>query len=337
MIKYILTTNPGIEDIVIAEVKEKLKLNAKQGEFAGRVELETENWKRLLKLRSIYHIIRFVDKFKFKTLNDIYKKLCSLEIPELINASSFRVTSKRRGVHKFSSMELQKIAGQALVDKYHKKVSLKEFDIEILVDAYGNECFVGVCLTKESLHKRYERVFDHPTALKHPLAYAMLKLADVKAGFSLLDPFCGSGTIPIEAALNFDGRIKIFASDINEEFIKGARTNAEKAGVKELIKFKIADASQLNKFYSKNFFDVVITNPPYGARMRIKNLKQLYKNFLESAASILKQHGKIVVIALRANSFRDLVFKTKLYCLEHERVVDLGNLWPHIFVLRKLN
>ena len=334
--KFILTTNPGIEDIVIAEVKEKLKLYAKPGEFAGRIELETENWKKLLKLRSIYHIIRFASKFKFKTPNDIYKKLLSLEIPELAKAPSFRVTSKRRGIHEFSSMELQKIAGQALVDKYHKKVSLKEFDTEILIDTYGNECLVGVCLTKESLHKRYERVFDHPTALKHPLAYAILKLANVKNGFSLLDPFCGSGTIPIEAALNFNGRIKIFASDISKEFVKGAKANAKKA-VKSSIDFKIADAAQLDKFYSKEFFDAIITNPPYGARMRIKNLKQLYKNFLESAASVLKQHGKIVVIVLRANSFRDLVFKTKLYCLEHERVVDLGNLWPHIFVLRKLN
>ena len=336
--KYLLTTNPGIEDIVIEEVKEKLKLKARQWFVAGRVEVESKKniGEKLKKLRSIYHVIREVSIFEFESLNDIYEKVKKLSIKELEKANSFRVTGKRRGKHDFKSIDLQKVVGSAIVEKYGKKVDLKGYDVEILAEVYGNKCFIGVCLTDESLHKRFVKAFEHPAAIKMPLAYAMLKLAKIKKGQKLLDPFCGSGSIIIEAALVYGNSIKVYASDIEQKYIEGAKENAKVADVNSLINFKVANANKLDEYYESNFFDVIVTNPPYGIRLRKKHLKWLYRDFLETAHKVLKENGKIVVITSRANSFRDLIFKTKKYVLEHERVVSLATLWPHIFVLRKI-
>ena len=341
--KFVLTTNPGIEDIVEQEIKEKFraKFLGKFFGLQGKVLIETskKNLKKILNLRSIYHAIKYIGEFEIskskKGLDEIYKNLKKIEIEELEKAKSFRVTSQRVGEHDFTSIQIQKFAGQALLEKYGKKVDLKNFDLNVICDVVGNKCFIGLQLTKESLHKRFERIFNHPAAIKAPLAYAMLKLANLQKNEILLDPFCGGGTIPIEAAQIYNGKIKIFASDINEKFIEGAKLNAKSAKVEDFIKFKVADARKLDKFYTK--VNKIVTNPPYGIRMaKEKNIKPIYFNFLLSASKILDKDGRIVLITLRAGSFRYLVFKTKKFSILHERVVESGGLYPHIFILKKI-
>ncbi|RMF31871.1 MAG: methyltransferase domain-containing protein [Candidatus Nitrosothermus koennekii] len=332
---YILTTNPGIEDIVELEVREKLdgKTIQKFLGLAGRVLVDTNESKRLFSLRSIYHIIRYIDQFEIDRLDDIYDYLKTIEIEEMNNANTFRVTSNRIGEHDFTSIDIQRVAGQAIVDRYAKRVDLENYDIDIICDVIGNRCIVGVKLTRESLHKRYKHRFVHPAAIKAPLAYAMLRLASIKEG-SLLDPFCGGGTIVIEAASIYD-KLKIYASDINEEYIEGAKKNAEAAGVKERIEFRVCNAEKLDKYYTS--IDAIVTNPPYGIRMGKKiNLKELYKNFLIAASKVINKDGRLVIITRKAVSFRKLTLNTNKFYLEHERVVESGDLYPHIFVLRRL-
>jgi len=339
--KFLLTTNPGIEDIVEKEIKERFK--AKVSRFMnlqGKVLVETseKNLQKIFKLHSIYHIIKFIDHFEISTskkgLNEIYKKMKKIEIEEMKKAKSFRVTSQRIGKHAFTSVQIQKFAGQALVDKYNKKVDLKNFELNVICDVIGNKCVVGLQLTKDSLHKRFKRVFNHPAAIKAPLAFAMLKLANIKENEILLDPFCGGATIPIEAALVYDKKIKIFASDVNEKFLEGAKQNAKAAKV-DFIDFKLANARRLEEFYDS--VDKIITNPPYGVRMsKNKNLRGLYFDFLNSAEKVLNDKGRIVLITLRAGSFRVIVFRTKKFKIVEERVVESGGLYPHIFVLEKL-
>jgi 23S rRNA G2445 N2-methylase RlmL len=339
----LLTTNPGIEDIVEKEVEEVLEAEASRFHgLPGRVsvEIREEKLAKVFSLRSIYHAVRHVSLFEIRTgeegLLDVYNGLKNIEIEDLKNAETFRVTCQRIGEHAFTSVQVQKHAGQAIVDKYGKKVSLKSFDVNVVCDVIGSRCYVGVQLTRESLHKRFERLFNHPAAIKAPLAYGMLKIAGVNDGDVLLDPFCGGGTIPIEAAQVWDGRITIFGSDINNGFLEGARRNAKAAGVEKHISFRIADARRLEEFYDSNI-DRIVTNPPYGVRMgREKNLRETYFNFLNSASKIMKPDSRIVTISLKATAFRNTVFQTKRFKLVHERVVETGGLYPHIFVLEKL-
>lgn len=341
--KFLLTTNVGIEDIVKKEIKEnfKAKIFPKFFGLQGRVLIETKekNLEKIFKLRSIYHVTKFIDSFEIETkekgLQTIYENLKRIEIEDMKKAKSFRVTGERIGKHEFTSIQVQKFAGQALVEKYGKKVDLENFDVNVFVEVIGRKCWVGVRLTRESLHKRFKKPFNHPAAIKAPLAYAMLRLAEVKEGETILDPFCGGATLPIEAAQVYDEKIRIFASDISKKFLEDAKKNAKAAKVKKYIKFKICDARRLEECY--NFeINKIITNPPYGVRMGKGNLKPLYSKFLVSALKILSENGKIVIINLKANSFRNIVFKTKKFSISHERVVEAGGLYPHIFVLERI-
>jgi 23S rRNA G2445 N2-methylase RlmL len=343
-IKVLLTTNPGMEDIVREEVREVLGLEANIFQnLPGKLVVESDEksiWKAF-SLRSIYHVVKYVASFEIRKntegLMDIYNELKGIEIDDLVNSNTFRVTSQRIGEHAFTSIQVQKYAGQALVEKYGKKVSLENFDVNVVCDVVGSKCYVGVQLTKDSLHKRFKRPFNHPAAIKAPLAYGMLKMAKVEDGDVLLDPFCGGGTIVIEAAQVWNGRIMILGSDINNRFLEGARKNAEAAGVEKHVSLRIADARKLDESYGNIVVDKIVTNPPYGVRMgREKNLRRLYLDFLNSAYKIMNPDGKIVIISLKATAFRSMVFKTKSFKLVQERVVETGGLYPHVFVLEKI-
>lgn len=310
-------------------------------DLEGRVLVETraEEEGQLLKLRSAYYVMKEVGTFcidiQRRGLEDIYRGILSLEIPEVERSSSFRVTSTRIGVHEYTSIDIQKAAGQAIVDKYHKRVDLKGYQVEVIVDVVGRRCWVGVNLTRDPLHKRFMRPFDHKAALKPPLAYAMLRMARIEPGMVLLDPMCGGGTIPIEAAQVYGSQIRLYASDISPKALEGAKKNAEAAGVGHLISFKLMDAKELHREFQG--VDRIVTNPPYGVRMGDWNsLKPLYSAFLEAAHKALAEEGLLVIITLRAVSFRDMVSKKRLFTIAHERVVEAGGLYPHIFVLKKI-
>lgn len=167
--------------------------------------------------------------------------------------------------------------------------------------------------TGAGLHKRGYRPAQGVAPLKETLAAAMVSLARYRGREDFCDPFCGSGTIPIEAALiaknrapglnrrftamdwegidasvwknakeeavsqEFDGDYRIFASDIDPEAVKMARENAERAGVSDLIRFSVSDATE---FDLKTENGIIVTNPPYGERIMEKgDAQQLYSGF----------------------------------------------------------
>lgn len=341
MKRFLVTCDPGLEDIAEGEIKKKLKAKVKRFfNFQGKLLVDLKSPKKLFTLHSLHHIIELKKTFflRKKTLDELYEKIKRTDIDELEKAGSFRVTSKRFGQHSFTSVQIQDICGRALQEKYRKKVDLKNFDVNIRIDVVGNLCFVGIQHTKESLYKRFKKSFNHPAAIKSTIAYGMLCLAGIKKRDTLLDPMCGSGTIVLEAASLFKDKIKIIAGDINKEYVKGAEENARLNGLKKFIEFKRIDATKLEKYFEKaDKIDKIVTNPPYGIKIgKRKNLRKLYRNFLVSASKILSDSGRMVVINLRAEMFRIAVIRTKLFKVVHERVVESGGLYPHIFVLEKI-
>ena len=172
----------------------------------------------------------------------------------------------------------------------------------IMIDACGN-----------GLHKRGYRELTYTAPLKETLACSMLDLSVYSSSKTLADVFCGSGTIAIEAAMvarniapglnrHFDFEKlkdypqkllekvkqdakkqerdvmpKIFACDINEDAIKMAKVNAERAGVGDYIDFKVKD---MRDFSSDEQYGIIISNPPYGDRLSNKlEISGLYKDF----------------------------------------------------------
>jgi len=337
--KFLVTCDPGLEDIAEVEIKRKTKAAVKRFfNFQGKLLVSCKNPKKLFTLHSIHHIIELKTTFelKEKNLENIYRIAKRVNLDDLAKAKTFRVTSKRFGEHNFTSIEIQSIVGKALQEKYGKSVDLKNFDINIRVDVIGTFGFIGIQHTKESLHKRFIKKFNHIASIKSTLAYGMLQLANIKKGEQLLDPMCGSGTTALEAASLFRDKIKIVAGDIEPKCVRGAKENAKANNLERFIQFKKIDATKLDKYIDK--VDKIVTNPPYGVKVgKRQDLKWLYKKFLISANKVLSKSGRIVVVNLRADMFRNIILRTKLFKIVHERVVESGGLYPHIFVLEKID
>ena len=162
-------------------------------------------------------------------------------------------------------------------------------------------CTIMLDTSGLGLHKRGYRQMDVAAPIKETLAAAMVELSFFKEGRLMVDPFCGSGTIAIEAAMMVkniapglnrdfdskhwnlipeeiwkeekqnaykaikqDAKFVIKASDIDRRAIKAAKINAEEAGVDDVIEFSLLDANNLE---ATEDHGIIITNPPYGIRI----------------------------------------------------------------------
>lgn len=338
----ILTTSRGIEDIVEKEIEEKVgefKIRKDLVSIPGRifVELNEESISKLFTLRSIFHIIKFITYFNIESskegLRTVYNSLRSLDLSSIVEGKKkFRVTSERSGNHEFTSIDVQKVAGQAIVDSYGLKVDLENFDLEFIVDVVSDKCIVGLRLTRESLHKRGYRVFNHPAALNPVLAYAMVRLANMRESGTLVDPMCGGGTIPIEAAYIYDEKIRIYGFDKVLKYVLGAKMNAEKAGFTNIV-FEKLDCALLSRRLSS--VDAIVTNPPYGVRMTPRTgIEKLYRLLASEAYKVLNNNGKFIVVTLKFGLMKRILKNLGFATLE-ERVATHGGLHPHIIVAGK--
>lgn len=172
----------------------------------------------------------------------------------------------------------------------------------------------------EGLYKRGYRAQNMGAPLKETLAAALVTLSRYRGKDPFCDPFCGSGTIPIEAALiaknrapgldrrfdaqhwaflpaeawmdaadeaqdrEFHGQYDIWGGDIDPRAVDIARDNARKAGVDDCVRFEVADAA---KFHRDSEYGQLVTNPPYGERlMEKKEAEALYRAFGRAVADI---------------------------------------------------
>ncbi len=347
MIDLLLTCPPGLEDIVELEAREKIpctSISKRHMGVRGHVLLQIKGKEyddsyyigKVLSMRSIHHVMRYITSFKIErskdALDTIYRGISALDLCSVLNSSTrFRVTSERLGRHEFTSIDVQRAAGRAIVDRFSSKVDLKHYDVEIRVDVIGEQCIVGIALTRDSLHKRGYRAFDHPAALKASIAYAMIRLAEPSEGNILVDPMCGSGTIPIEAAL-YMPRLEIYGFDVNTIYIRYARANAENAGVGDRIRFMQHDCRMLDMILTP---DRIVTNPPYGIRMEPSiGIRRLYLDFARASYRAMVDGGRIVIITLKHGMMKGILSSTG-FVITKDIPVMHGDLWAHIIVGEK--
>ena len=148
--------------------------------------------------------------------------------------------------------------------------------------------------TGTPLHKRGYRPAHVAAPLRETLAAALVDIAGYRGRGDFCDPFCGSGTIAIEAALaEFHGEYHIFASDIDPRAVAMARDNARRAGVDDCITFAVADAREFDRTTDRG---VIVTNPPYGERlMEKREAEALYTAF--GAAYAKTEHWRLYLLS----------------------------------------
>ncbi len=207
-VEFFATTSPGLEDLVCREIEKLTGGNAVPDVAKVFFKTEIKNLYLLhLKASMLNKIFIALCRERFTKLDDLYRLARGVDYGWIIDKDqSFAVRSERIGVHDFTSMDISRVVGQAVIDSYQEayktklKVNLDEPDVEIYALVRNDEFVLGVNTTGVSLHKRGYKVYDHPAALKPTIASAMLEIAEWPNGESLIDPMCGGATIPIEAA-----------------------------------------------------------------------------------------------------------------------------------------
>lgn len=276
-------------------------------------------------LRTTERVLLKVGRFHAATFEELYQGIKALPWEEYIPSDGKFWVTKASSIKSklFSSSDIQSVAKKAMVERMKQEYDMDWFPEDgasypVRIFLFKDEVTVTIDTTGESLHKRGYRQLSSKAPLTETLAAALILLTPWHADRILVDPLCGSGTFPIEAAMiaaniapgmkrhflaekwdnlvpgelwdecfneakemvNADVSTDIQGYDIDGDVIKAARENAKRAGVEHLIHFQQRAVSDLHHPKKYGF---ILTNPPYGERLQDKeSLPVLYKEIGEA-------------------------------------------------------
>ena len=272
-----------------------------------------------LGLRCGERVLMELGVFPAKTFDQLFEGVRALPLENMLpRDAAFPVTGYSLDSALFSVPDCQRIIKKAVVEKMKSRYHLDHFpetgaEYKIRFSIRKDLASLYLDTSGTALHKRGYRPAHTEAALRETLAAAMVKLARYRGKGDFCDPFCGSGTIAIEAALaalnrapglyrsfaaerwafmdpslwqearaaaiaaEYSGDYHIFASDIDPRAVQISQENAVRAGVDHLISFSVADACSFSRTTERG---VIVTNPPYGERLLDqKQAEELYRGF----------------------------------------------------------
>ena len=280
-------------------------------------------------LRTAERVMIQVGRFKATTFEELFQGIKNLPWEEYIPEDGKFWVKKASSINSklFSPSDIQSIAKKAMVErlkqKYHKdwfKEDGAPYPVRIFL--LKDEVTVALDTSGDSLHKRGYRTMTSKAPLTETLAASLIMLTPWRKDRILVDPFCGSGTFPIEAAMiaaniapgmnreftaeqwtnlidrklwyecvkeaedmiDTSVKVDIQGYDIDGEVIKAARENAKRAGVDHMIHFQQRAVADLSHPKKYGF---IITNPPYGERLEEKeDLPALYTQIGQAYAGL---------------------------------------------------
>lgn len=273
-------------------------------------------------LRTTERILIKVGQFKATTFSELFDKTKELPWEEFIPKNGKFWVTKANSVNSklFSSSDIQSIVKKAIVERLKEKYKVSWFEEDgnsypLRVTIMKDVVTIALDTSGDSLHKRGYRPLAGKAPISETLAAALIMLTPWKGDRILVDPFCGSGTFPIEAAMiaaniapgmnrkftaqqwdnlidkqlwddtieeakdciNLNIETDIQGFDIDGDVLRKARGNAFNAGVDKLIHFQERSVSELRHPKKYGF---IITNPPYGERLEDKeSLPAIYQAF----------------------------------------------------------
>eukprot|EP00578_Thalassiosira_sp_NH16_P018309 CAMPEP_0181094364 /NCGR_PEP_ID=MMETSP1071-20121207/9954_1 /TAXON_ID=35127 /ORGANISM="Thalassiosira sp., Strain NH16" /LENGTH=780 /DNA_ID=CAMNT_0023176689 /DNA_START=50 /DNA_END=2392 /DNA_ORIENTATION=- len=268
-------------------------------------------------------------------------------IPSLVNlegGGTFRTSCERIGSgHGFQAPEVEREIGGAMSEYYaHIKPKMNDFDVQVRIDVLCTKVIVGTQINVDDLSKeRHFLRFRNAVTIKTNLAYAMIRCANIKNGDLVVDPFCGSGTILLEALDVYQKQIKCVGMDVSRRSANGARENALAEGFgDDLCQFHCCDARNFRRKLEEESVNAIVTNLPWGIMTGHKNvsdLQSMYEVFLRTAWYILKDRGRIVMLVLRGLQLTRIIRKLSgRYRLLSVNCVRTTNNLPSIVVVEKL-
>lgn len=197
-----------------------------------------------------------------------------------------RRSYNRFGAERSIGLAVAPVLGAMFVERDGDTRAGAETEFTVRVFLRDDQATIAVRLGRKPLHRRAYKVSTGPGTLHPPVAAALATIAAPAVG-TLADPFCGDGTIAIEAALGRP-RLRVVASDADPHRVDNARENAARAGVD--IGERLADAGSFAA--SVEDVDAIITNPPWNEAVRASGqLRTFGDEFLESLAAALGPDG----------------------------------------------
>ncbi len=319
-IKLQATTSFGLEAVVKREIEH---LGFKDISVSdGYVEFSSDIYgiaKANLWLRSADKVLLIMGRFQAVTFEELFDNTYALDWDEIIpEDANFIITGKSYKSTLSSVPACQSIVEKAVIKKLQTKYNISHFkktgaEYTIQAALLKNTVTITLNTSGPSLHKRGYRHGQVIAPLKETMAAGLIQLSYWNKERIFIDPCCGSGTLPIEAALigrniapglsrkfaaeswdfipskiwkeerkraysaiDYDTDLKIYGSDINAHAIEISKVNAENAGVDDCIIFK---QIPFNKLTLPGDYGVCISNPPYGERMgNLEDVERLYKD-----------------------------------------------------------
>ncbi|MEN2464873.1 class I SAM-dependent RNA methyltransferase [Ornithinibacillus sp. JPR2-1] len=337
-IKLIATAAMGLESVVAEEVR---KLG---------YEVEVDNGKVIFEapisaiprcnlwLRTADRVKIVVGEFKATTFDELFEGTKALAWEEYVSEDGqFPVSGKSVKSALYSVPDCQKIVKKAIAERLKRKYGMASKMPEtgamykVEVSLLKDMALLTIDTSGVGLHKRGYRVGQGEAPLKETMAAALVLLTNWRPEFPLIDPFCGSGTIPIEAALigqniapgfnrefaaeewefirnkywdeafqeaedlaNYDQKLDIIGSDIDHKMIEISKANSLEAGLGELVTWKQMQVSDLT---IRNENGYIIANPPYGQRIGDQEAVQ---KMYQDLGNIMKNHPSWSVYVLTA-------------------------------------
>lgn len=169
----------------------------------------------------------------------------------------------------------------------------------------------------------------------------MIRCANIKKGDRIADPFCGSGTLLLEALDVYDKQLSCIGLDVSKRSVIGSRKNADAEQCTiDMCQFVCADARSLRRHLPDQSVDAIVSNLPWGVMTGHKNvadLQTMYEIFLRNAWYVLKANARIVMFVLRGLQVTRIIRKLSgRYRLLNVNVIRTANNLPCIIVIEKL-
>ena len=308
--RYFATTSKGLETVLSEEIRslggETIAVAPGGVSFSGDTEL---GYRANLWLRTAHRVLLFLSEFPASTPEELYLGVKEVPWPEIF---SVRKTIAVDAAVRDSGITHSRFAAQkakdAIADRFREKagarpnVDLHAPEVRIHIRIVRDACTLSLDLSGESLNRRGYRGDPEEAQLRETLAAGMVLLTGWKGKTPLIDPMCGAGTIPIEAALiatdtapgllgrpfgfphlsGHDRKLweaivseageqvrrtgipRIEGSDLSGEAVRNARRNARRAGLSSLVSFHERD---IREFAPEGQPGIILCNPPYGVRM----------------------------------------------------------------------
>ncbi len=312
LLKSFAIANKGTENFCAKEIKDLINANCKILDRA--IIFETEKYEDLCKLsylgQSFSRVVLHMGDFEFE--ENLFLKLEENILSSKINnwlheGITFRTECLRLGEHNFTSVDVEQKSGGFILKKCEGKVKvdLRRPTLIVFIFVVDTHCYFGVDFSGFDQSLREYKIFSHRESLNGSIAYCLLRLSDWNKKEIIVDPFCGSATIPIEAAfwqtgishnqfrkeklafthmelgfdqkkffdtidkkIKFPDKISIFGSDMLLASVNASEKNAKIAGIHKAVKVMRMDMEWLDTKFEENTISKIVTHFPDS----IKNL-----------------------------------------------------------------